>query len=135
MLLLFGEEECKEGQWRKKEKEEREKQRIVSSHAESKSLKFIKEASQPMPMNGFNRAQFLAAAPLGQMLPQTSPQAPGKQKLDRKRLKSASKPAPEMNEFERIRRKAAEELKQRLDAKVCTCARTTIIHFDNFFQI
>ena len=108
------------GQWRKEmmEKEEREKERIVSSHAESKSLKFIKEASQPMPMNGFNRAQFLAAAPLGQMLPQTSPQAPGKQKLDRKRLKSASKPAPEMNEFERIRRKAAEELKQRLDAKV-----------------
>ena len=84
-------------------------------------MKLIKEASQPMPMNGFNRAQSLTAAPLGQMLPQTSTQAPGKQKMERKRLKSASKPAPEMNEFEGVRRKAAEELKQRLDAQVSNC--------------
>ena len=98
-------------EWRQEmtEREQKEKERIVQNVEEGNKVKFVKDVNtvikESRPLN--NRAQSLSAAPLGEVIPQP-----------RAEKKSLKKRNASIAAFEVERRKAAEELKLRLEKQV-----------------
>ena len=111
-------------EWRKAmlEKEEEEKMRLVKKSEEASKVQFIKEADMINRLNlgqVNNRAQCLAAAPLAAVVPHPRVIGGTSQRSKKKEVETKrAKVNPETAKFETERRKAAEELKQRLDAQV-----------------
>ena len=110
-------------EWRKGmlEREEEEKRRLVQNTEKASKVRFIKEVDK-MTNGHVNRAQCLAAAPLGSVVPQPQVSSQSLKKAAQKHTKAAKKSEEQSEEivnFERERKKAAEELKRRLEAQVC----------------
>lgn len=93
-------------------REQKEKERIVQHVEEANKVKFVKDfesvIKESRPLN--NRAQSLSAAPLGDVIPQ-----PRAEKKALKKRRNQSESQASNAAFEIERRKAAEELKLRLE--------------------
>ena len=104
-------------EWRQEmtEREQKEKERIVQNVEEGNKVKFVKDVNtvikESRPLN--NRAQSLSAAPLGEVIPQ-----PRAEKKSLKKRRNQSESQASNAAFEVERRKAAEELKLRLEKQV-----------------
>ena len=96
-------------------REQKEKERIVQHVEEANKVKFVKDVEsvikESRPLN--NRAQSLSAAPLGDVIPQ-----PRAEKKALKKRRNQSESQASNAAFEIERRKAAEELKLRLEKQV-----------------
>ena len=104
-------------EWRQEmmEREQKEKKRIVQNVEEGNKVKFVKDVNtvikESRPLN--NRAQSLSAAPLGEVIPQ-----PREEKKSLKKRRNQAESQASNAAFEVERRKAADELKLRLEKQV-----------------
>ena len=96
-------------------REQKEKERIVQHVEEANKVKFVRDVEsvikESRPLN--NRAQSLSAAPLGDVIPQ-----PRAEKKALKKRRNQSESQASNAAFEIERRKAAVELKLRLEKQV-----------------